>query len=103
MKNERTTDLQLLRKGHKFTWGIIVGIHDLGPYTFVEYEAEILSAGRTGEFENKSTFSVYRDGKSTNCSYGSIEEAMLGAVASRLEPNEARWMAFAASKVMGLT
>lgn len=92
---ERTTDLEVIRK-HKgsFTWGPILGIHDIGPYTIVEFEPRT----RGGV-----SFHVYVDGKCTNNSTATLEGALLLAMARKhLEPNEARFMAMGACKLLGI-
>jgi hypothetical protein len=101
----RTTDLDLLQKGHPFTWGQLLEIHTLGRYQFVEYYGHEYKDGHpTGGLNKTTTFSLYVDGKSTSHSYNSLEEAMVGAIAfGSLERNEARWMTLAACKVLGIT
>ena len=93
---ERTTDLDVIRKHRaRFTWGSVQEIHDIGPYTLVEY------ISRDGKEE--TSFHVYVDGKSTSNSASTLEGAMILAIAKKhLELNEDRYMAMAACKVLGV-
>lgn len=90
----RTTDLEVIRQfPNRFTWGKVIKIHNIGPYTFVEH---VDSAG-------KIHFSVYVDGKSTNTSTYTLDGALIVAIGRKnLECNEGRWMAQAAAKLLGV-
>jgi hypothetical protein len=95
---ERTTDLDVIRKHRaRFTWGSVQEIHDIGPYTIVEY------ISRNRDKEDETCFHVYVDGKNTSSSTSTLEGAMILAIAHKhLEVNEARYMAMAACKILGV-
>jgi hypothetical protein len=92
-----TTDLNLLRKTpNHFTWGHIRAIHDIGPYTIIEYT----SAG-----SGIRQFHVYVDGKDTSTATLSLEGALVEAIARKSladNPNTARYMAIGACKLLGI-
>ena len=92
---ERTTDLEVIRNHRgQFTWGTIQKVHDLGPYTIVEYE------NRT---DRQVLFHVYVDGKSTGNATTTLEGAILLAIGRKhLEANTARYMAQGACKLLGV-
>lgn len=92
---ERTTDLNIVRnRPSTFTWGKVQHIHEIGPYQIVEYE---------DRHDRQVSFHVYVDGKCTNTSAGSLEGALLLAIARKsLEVNEARYMAMGAAKLLGV-
>lgn len=73
--------------GRPFVWGEIVGVHGVGPYAIVEY-----ADGRSGE----TMFHPYVGGADTNRGYGSLDRALLGAVAFRSEGSSARSGEYAA-------
>jgi hypothetical protein len=91
---DTTTDLTVIRKTpNLFTWGKVVSIHDLGPYTFLEY------TDRDGD----TNFHVYVEGKSMSSSTSTLEGAMILAIAKKnLALNEDHHMAMAAMKVLGV-
>lgn len=93
--SETTTDLDVIRKhGHRFTWGYVTEIYDIGPYTIAKY--------RDNNGEN-IRFHVYVDGKCTSNSCHTLEGALLLAMARKhLEVNEARYMAMGACKLLGI-
>ena len=91
---ETTTDLEVIRTNPKrYTWGRVVKIHDIGVYTFVEYE-------RAGE----TSFGIYVDGRCLSYSAGTLERAMVLAISRKFNPevNTARHMAYAAYRVLNL-
>lgn len=92
----KTTDLDIVRKERsRFTWGTVLEVHDVGRYTIIEY--------RQRDNEEAIFFHVYVDGKSTSNSTTSLDGALLIAIAmSNLEPNEARYMAMGASKLLNV-
>lgn len=92
---DTTTDLEIIRKSpRRFTWGKIDKIHDIGPYTIVEY---------TDKSTKCPTFHVYVDGKCTGTSTTTFDGALLIAIGRKnLEANEARWMSIAAGKLLGV-
>ncbi len=91
---ERTTDLEVIRnRPRAFTWGTVLKVHDIGPYTIVEFQHR----------EEGVAFHVYVDGKDTSNSTSTLESGLIYAIARKnLEVNEARWMAIGARKLLGL-
>lgn len=92
---DTTTDLEIIRNHpRRFTWGKIVKIHNIGPYTIVEY---------TDKSTKAYHFHIYVDGKCTGTSTLTLDGALLSAIGrSNLEVNEARWMAMAAAKLLNV-
>lgn len=90
-----STELSVIRKyPHRFTWGSIDKIHDIGPYTIVEYKTR-----ESAEI----AFHVYVDEKNTSSSTATLEGALLLAIARKhLEVNTARYMAMGACKLLGV-
>lgn len=97
MNPNSTTDLDIVRKHRaRFTWGSVQDIHDIGPYTIVEYVI-------AREGKEITLFHVYVDGKATDSSTSTLEGALILAIANRhLEINEARYMAMASCKILGV-
>lgn len=98
--SDRTTDLDIIREQpSRFTWGRVEKIHDIGRYTIVEHmDYPAANANRDSE----RAFHVYVDGKSTSCGAGTIESALLLAVAhGHLERNTARYAAMFAGQILG--
>lgn len=90
----KTTDLDIVRKNPRlFTWGTVVKIHDVGSsYTVIEYQ-----------HHRDTRFHVYVDGQCTSNSCHTLEGALLLAIGRKhLEVNEARFMAMAATKLLGI-
>jgi len=100
--NERTSDLALLRKGANYTWGKLVKIHDLGPrYSVVEFHPNPKTPYVEAE-EKPVEYTAYVDGKQAAGSL-TIEGAILICIGyGSLEPNEARFMAMGAAKLLGI-
>lgn len=79
--------------GRKFTWGPIDAIHQVGPYTIVEYRRDnsnTTSADPDGlaASHDQTHFHPYIDGKDTAQSFLSLDQALIGAIAYRHEgPN----------------
>lgn len=89
-----TTDLKTLRtdSNSQFTWGAILKFHDLGPYTIIEY----FDKGEHG-------FHSYVDGRDLSSSASTLEGAILLAIGyANLGPNEGRYMARGACKLLGI-
>ena len=93
-----TTDLETVRQHPgRFPWGPVQQIHDIGPYTIVEF----LTRG-VDPAEGPS-FHVYVDGKSTNHSTDSLDSALLVAIGRKnCEANEGRHMAEGAMRLFGI-
>lgn len=102
MTRHKTTDLDLIRSGQPFQWGQFVRLHEVGRYVVLEYlRDEFKDSAPTGRLEKTPSFHVYVDGDSTNHSTGSLESALILAIArGRMEVNTASSMAQAACKVL---
>jgi hypothetical protein len=94
--NERTTDLAVVRvQPLRFTWGTVIAIYTVGPYDIVEYHPwkrnERSRNVLTGDPDlGKTEFHVYVEGKSTSHGFASLDGALAGAIAYRVEgPNHA--------------
>lgn len=99
MRNDRTTDLDAIRKGAPYTWGIVINIYDMGPrYTIVESHRPL------EEGEPRTSFACYVDGKDLHSSSRSIEGALLLCISHGCipNPNDARYMAYAAAKLLSV-
>lgn len=90
-----TTNLAIIKdKLDLFTWGSIVRLYTVGPYDIVEYhpwKRSLRGTVFTGEGDaDKTEFHVYVDGKSTSHGFGTLDAALAGAIAYRIEgPNHA--------------
>lgn len=106
MKNNDTTDLPIVRRNpSRFTWGRVEHIHDIGRFTFVEYRGRVYEHGcATGALKAKTSFHIYVDAISTGSSVGSLESAMIYAIATAnlRVGNFADHMAHAALKILGV-
>lgn len=93
---QTTTDLEAIRKTPlRFTWGTITKFHEVGPYTLVEYMDRLN--------RDETAFHIYVDGKCTSTSAATLEGAIVLAIARKhLEANEARYMAKASIKLLGV-
>jgi len=81
---DNTTDLKILKKyPHKFTWGRIIYIHEIGSYSIAEYE-EIMNRKSTG----KILYHIWVDGRDDSESCESLEAALATAIAHKFDgPN----------------
>lgn len=106
MNNAKTTtDLSIIRNPntvHRFTWGRILTIHEVGRYTIVEFFPRIIPSQNIDS--SKTEFHVYVDGKNTSISAGTFDQALVTAVAygNIASPNQALNMAHAAMKVLDI-
>ena len=69
---ERTTELQEIKQGEKFTGGDVRQIHELRDIAVVEYQD-----GRTGAV----FYHPYIDGRDTAHCFSTLDEALIGVVA----------------------
>jgi len=76
---ERTTDLVKLKNGARFTWGRVTEIHEIAEYAIVEYVEDF--AGDKGT----TKYSTYVNGKSCARSYLSMDAALAGCIAYKIE------------------
>lgn len=82
MEKQKTSDLDLLRAGHPFNWGDLIQIHVLPRYAVVEYKrTHYNTRGAPEGFEPEPSFHPYVDGEDTNHSFGSLEAALVYAIA----------------------
>lgn len=75
------TKKSLLSK--KYTWGELVNIHEIGNYLIVEYKNE--ERGQHGQiisgtYDGTNSFHPYINGRDTNCSFSSLDMALIHAV-----------------------
>jgi hypothetical protein len=103
-----TNDLQILRtEPHRFTWGRIIKIHDIGDsYAIVEYEPDGFRLYDTGVSPAR-LFSVYLNGKSLSYDSKTFNGALIVAIAANEGGREKNSqyllnMADAAMKVLGV-
>lgn len=81
----------------RFTWGVIE-IMDIGPrYTIISYVDE-----KGHESRGTTMYHVYVDGDDTRVGCGSLNAALIWAIARAnvANQNEARWMGNAAAKLL---
>jgi hypothetical protein len=72
-KQKTTTDLAIIRKNPElFPWGLVVKIHDIGPYTFVEHSLHIM---------DQFAFSIFVDNEYTHRYCDSLDAAIICAIA----------------------
>jgi len=103
VKSDKTSDYATVRERPElFVWGKAICWHDVGPYQILEHQANEFKDGRpTGGVEENSSFHVYVNRKGTSTSCASLDAALVYAIAySRLEVNEARWMAEGANRLL---
>lgn len=89
-----TTDLATVRRRPRlFTWGNVIEIHDVGPYSFIEASSD-----------DVTSFHVYVDGEDTCNSCSTLDSALVFAIAHKniSSVNDARHMASAAIKVLSV-
>jgi len=86
--NNSTTNLGEVRDGKQFTWGEMVKIHDLGPYTIGEHHPWVTEGCtvKTGIPDmNRMSYHIWIDGKNMGCSAESIEGAIVLAIAIKYD------------------
>lgn len=76
-------------KGHKYTWGKLVKIHEIGEYKVVEYFSyKYENNHRTDGYEETASFHPYINDQDTNNSYESLDAALVGVIAYKQDgPN----------------
>jgi hypothetical protein len=73
----------------KFTWGKVIEVHEIGPYAIVEYHPKRPDMWKNGLFVRKGTissvtnFHVYVNGQDESISFGTLDEALIFAIAAR--------------------
>ena len=76
----------------EFVWGPVVKVHEIGEYSIVEYRPQIFkdSCG-TGKYEEEKTnFHPYINGKDTNRSFESLDDAIIGTICYKVDSNNTR-------------
>lgn len=78
--------------GRKFAWGPIDAIHRIGEYAVVEYRQDRSNHSPSQPWcwddHNETRFHPYINGRDTNCSYLSLDSALIGVIAYKREgPN----------------
>ena len=87
MDDNRTTDLDKIRNGAAFTWGMITKIYEVGEYTiaaYAEWKREN-SMIRVGVPSDEIAYHVWVNGKNTSQSCGSLDQALACAIAYKHE------------------
>lgn len=87
---KRTTDLEQLEHGAPFTWGEIVTLHKIGPYTIAEYKCwqRVDCLIKRGIVSDKTLFHIWIDGRDCGQSWPTLDSAIVAAIAYRAEgPN----------------
>lgn len=93
MPDNSTSDIKLLRqqKRPKFTWGSIIEIMDIGPYTIASYHPHKNDNGRISSQiidVDRTQFHGWVDGENSHRAWLSLDEALVGLIAYRAEgPN----------------
>lgn len=83
------SELEDARNG-KFAWGRVIDVHEIGPYSIVEYQAKIPDK-YTAEYKPVSnrgyktshSFHAYVNGRDTSHSWDSLDEALVFAISYR--------------------
>ena len=79
MLNKTTTDLEELRKNRfsNFAWGTVLQTWDIEEYTIVKYQDKI--------GDKNVCYHMWLDGKDTNRSTFSLEEAIIDVIAIKYD------------------
>ena len=103
---DRTTDLDKLRQGEKFTWGELIAIHDIGDYSVVEYH----SGKRDGirilvdvPDTDVTEYSCYLKGQYIGRGTDSLDSALATCIAYKRDGNNSRAAAFFMKMIGGQT
>lgn len=87
-RKEGTTDLDAIRNGAQFTWGTAIHLHEVGPYSILEFhpwKRDGVSIVTGDPDTSKTQFHSWVDGKNTSHSYASLDAALAGCIAHRYE------------------
>lgn len=83
-KNQGMTKEEMIKKS---AWlGQFVAFHQIGEYSFVEYRSTVFegcSPVVPRQYEKKSSFTAFINGRSTSTSYNSLDEALAGTIATK--------------------
>lgn len=73
--------------GRDFPWGPIQQVHQIGRYQVVEFLSDVVGfTGADLSEHGKPHFHPYVDGKDTSRSFGTLEEAVVHAIAVAHDP-----------------
>ncbi len=82
---ERTTDLNELKKGKPYTWGKVVKIHEIGPYSIVEYipwtENEDGVITESVDPKSDHNYSCYIDSEDVQIITENLDHALVASIA----------------------
>jgi len=78
--NPRTTDLDKLKNGARFTWGELVKIHEITDYAIVEYVSDF-----NGSDKGQTRYAGYVNGVDCAESYLDMDSALAGCIAYKHE------------------
>lgn len=78
--------------GDAFMWGPIVEVHQVGPYTILEYLDDRSNAMRSTEWvkHGRTLYHVFVDGKNSYVAALSLDAALAGAIAYRRDGEDSR-------------
>lgn len=101
--------------GRPYAFGTVVAQHTVGPYTIIESKQDENHhgpiPGKEGEYGEvtpemapEHSFSSYAEGVRTGHSYGSLDDALIHAIAYRNlgNPNSASWATTHVAKILEL-
>lgn len=66
--------------------GRFEAFHQIGEYSFVEYHSTVFNGCSPvvpRQYEKKTSFSAFINGRGTNTSYSSLDEALAGTIAQK--------------------
>ena len=67
----------------KYVWGEIVNVHEIGNYLIVEYKNckdDEHGQDIKGTYDGTNSFHPYVDGHDTNCSFDTLDKAIIHAI-----------------------
>lgn len=78
--------------GDRFMWGPITEVHQIGPYTILEYLDDRSNAVHSAEWmkHGRTLYHVFIDGKNTYVAALSLDAALAGAIAYRRDGEDSR-------------
>lgn len=103
-----TTDLTILRTApHRYTWGKVIKVHDVGSYSIVEYEPDGFAIYGTSIGHQARMFAIYVNGEHLAYSSKTFDGALVVVIAAARggRENNSQYllnMADAAMKVLGV-
>jgi hypothetical protein len=87
-----TTALSELKQGKRFTWGKIISIMEIGPYSIASYHPRNVEGCVVLQTINKDKvqFHAWIDGKDCSESFESLDAALAGCIAYKIEGSNHR-------------